>query len=760
MELDELKMLADQGDLEAMVSLGNYYGAQKNYIKADEWYEKSYKGSKVHIRGLFYSILTKKILLWACEEITNGLMNNVYRDLCDYSQAAALAQQYKNNYSSDEYLEVQKFICRVLYYLGIAHLQKNNREYCQMALDNFKSLTKPGMETLISDVEIIRANLGLYLAEVLLARYDSNTDKCITGSKQLYKHLKIQCMPLLEGDHKPAEERLIMMAATTASEYIGKEVLSFVKPYIQYEYNADELNSKINAPEKPKGVNMKTCPKCQFANDADSKFCMKCGQALAVQKTEFQSNIKFCVYCGASLIQNAKFCMKCGKAVVTDSNYIDEAEFLLQTAYYYREGEGLNENKDFSIALYKKVLAKDANNVRALYGLSWCFHDDEDESINIDTWLPLIQKAAELGHANSQVVLAEHYANNVEDDASLASYKNAIYWYEKAIEQDNTDALGALAWIILSCRDSSLQDLKKALSYLEKGYSLDPDTFASDLGQAYYLVENDEVKDYKKSMLYCKEAALKGDWDAARRIGNMYEKGQGVEKDLYNAFAWFKSAAEHGDRNGLTCIANMVTLKEEYPIIVESDEAIKYLEKASNEISCIYIADLMRIYEKGKYGTVDYKKADYYCNKFTETIREKPEKGLNPDLARSLLTTLRQRRALDYATAITKWTLAADNNVDEKKEVIKLFEKNIEDNADLWSLKTLIYLLMGEKGMHRLDNCAYIIENVKDPEINSIPEVVDIKKAFELIDKGIAWGDKECKDILNHYCTKASNLLC
>ena len=43
-----------------------------------------------------------------------------------------------------------------------------------------------------------------------------------------------------------------------------------------------------------------------------------------------------------------------------------------------------------------------------------------------------------------------------------------------------------------------------------------------------------------------------------------------------------------------------------------------------------------------------------------------------------------------------------------------------------------------------------------DPEINSIPEVVDIKKAFKLIDKGIAWGDGECKEILEYYCSKIS----
>ena len=767
MDLDELKALAEKGDLEAMVSLGSYYSSQNNLIDADKWFEKSYKGSVVHVRGLLYSIQTKQICLFTFDEIANGLMVNVYDKLCNYLDAAVLAEQYRDNYSSDEYLMIRNFTRSVLFYLGVAYLQKGKREYCQSGLDGFRKLTENCMNTDASAAETIRAKLGTLLAEVLLAKYDSNTDQCTAGSNLLFEYLKDDCQPLLKEDHKPAEERLIVMAAVTAAEYIGKGILTYVKPYIQYAYNDEEIERKLNEPEKPEETNGKTCPNCNYVNRSKAKFCRNCGQALPdPSKAETKNNSKKCVNCGAELSQNAKFCMKCGQAVVAAPGYIDETEFLLQTAYYYREGKGVAENKDLSIEIYKKLLTDDRDNVRALNGLSWCFRDDEDDSVNINRWLPLIQKAAKLGHADSQVVLAKYYAGKVEDESSLASYKDAVYWYEQAIEQDNIEALRALGWIILCCNDSSLQDLNKALSYLETGYSLDPDTFAPYLGHAYYMV--DAVKDYKKSMRYCKEAALKGDWRAAYRIGKMYEKGQGVEADLLNAYVWYKLAADNDYMDAVMGLANIIihSLREKQTFKIDPDEAVRCLERASNEISCAYTTELMKIYEKGIFGTVDYKKADYYCNKFNETIREKPEEGLNPDSAKALLTAIRQRRATDYAAAVAKWSLAADNDIEAKKNAVKLFEKNIEKNADLWSLKTLIYLLMGEKGKHRFDKkdnleisdgCTYIaVDNVDDPEINSIPEVVDIKKAFKLIDKGIAWGDGECKEILEYYCSKIS----
>jgi class 3 adenylate cyclase/tetratricopeptide (TPR) repeat protein len=50
---------------------------------------------------------------------------------------------------------------------------------------------------------------------------------------------------------------------------------------------------------------MAPCPRCRHANPARAKFCVECGQRLAL----------VCAGCGAEIPDAAKFCMECGRAV-------------------------------------------------------------------------------------------------------------------------------------------------------------------------------------------------------------------------------------------------------------------------------------------------------------------------------------------------------------------------------------------------------------------------------------------------------------
>ena len=48
-----------------------------------------------------------------------------------------------------------------------------------------------------------------------------------------------------------------------------------------------------------------TCPRCRRDNPARAKFCLECGQRLALA----------CAGCGAEVPDGAKFCMECGRPV-------------------------------------------------------------------------------------------------------------------------------------------------------------------------------------------------------------------------------------------------------------------------------------------------------------------------------------------------------------------------------------------------------------------------------------------------------------
>ena len=152
---------------------------------------------------------------------------------------------------------------------------------------------------------------------------------------------------------------------------------------------------------------------------------------------------------------------------------------------------------------------------------------------------------------------------------------------------------------------------------------------------------------------------------------------------------------------------------------------------------------MMLFYENGTYGKIDYSKADYYCAKYSKVL-SKTKENIDPEAAKSHLKNIRELRNMSYAATVTIWANTPDNDIAGKKELIKEFEKNIDENSDLMSLKTLVRILIGENGIKRYDS-------IEEPIINSIPEVVDIKRAFDLLDKGIAWGDKGCEELLKFY---------
>jgi subtilisin family serine protease len=59
----------------------------------------------------------------------------------------------------------------------------------------------------------------------------------------------------------------------------------------------------------------KICPNCARKNQADARFCGKCGTELNTAKLPTTSGFKFCTNCGTPLRRNASFCSNCGNKV-------------------------------------------------------------------------------------------------------------------------------------------------------------------------------------------------------------------------------------------------------------------------------------------------------------------------------------------------------------------------------------------------------------------------------------------------------------
>ena len=302
---------------------------------------------------------------------------------------------------------------------------------------------------------------------------------------------------------------------------------------------------------------------------------------------------------------------------------------------------------------------------------------------------------------------------------------------------------------------------------MQKAYDLKAEWASYELGYAYLKCKDESLRNYDKALKYLKEAALKGSGEAAYYIGRAYATGTGVQKDMAEAIVWLKFASDHGDEDALKNLSSYYSFAKKHEIEVSIEDAESIRERCS-DISSAYCYELMKDYEKGKYGKIDHDKANAYCAKYYK-VHSETQDELDID-AKKALVDIRNNRSLRYAMAFAMWSRIPDTEIKEKQAIIAEFEKIIEEEADLNSLKTLACILVGLTGIKRyscttVDSDTGEIKNVVVSDapaetINSIPVegILDYKKAFELLDKGIAWGDEECKTLIKKICLQqASN---
>ena len=152
----------------------------------------------------------------------------------------------------------------------------------------------------------------------------------------------------------------------------------------------------------------------------------------------------------------------------------------------------------------------DAGNSGAEHMLMRLFAEGKLYSANLDAdTLKWTRKAAEKGIAQAQFALANLYVQRGEA-------KTAVTWYRKAIAQDHHGAHYRLG-----------QLLEKGA----KGVSADRSE-----SQRLYSIAASEFDVY----------AQKGDAASQNILASMYEKGQGMRKDIKMAAKWYDSAARQG----------------------------------------------------------------------------------------------------------------------------------------------------------------------------------------------------------------------
>lgn len=155
----------------------------------------------------------------------------------------------------------------------------------------------------------------------------------------------------------------------------------------------------------------------------------------------------------------------------------------------------------------------------------------------------LYRSAAEAGLPEAQLKLADMLVAGRGTDRDLES---ALGWYRKAAEQGDRRAQLAVGDFYLKGIRVPVS-IQTAFDWYEKSALLGSVQAQSNVGDLLTLSRYSALQNFNEGAEWYKKAASAGHAHAGTRLGQLYEEGKGVPKDLQLAANWYLQAAEKGN---------------------------------------------------------------------------------------------------------------------------------------------------------------------------------------------------------------------
>ena len=226
------------------------------------------------------------------------------------------------------------------------------------------------------------------------------------------------------------------------------------------------------------------------------------------------------------------------------------------TCYYH--GKGVEENNAEAEYWYKK--AAENGHVPAFSPLAEIYHKGYLGEPDCEKAVYWYEKAATTENnsmVHAQEMLVDLYS---DEDEAIADAEKAVYWLQVLAENGNKDAQekltvldvsvdpGVLALAYLKGESGWEQDDRKARYWRGKAVENGNEGFMLSYGLA--LIEGKHIeKNCKEGMKWIEQAIEAGEYytEMMLLLGELYEKGEEVEKDYKKALHYYKMAHEYGD---------------------------------------------------------------------------------------------------------------------------------------------------------------------------------------------------------------------
>ena len=258
----------------------------------------------------------------------------------------------------------------------------------------------------------------------------------------------------------------------------------------------------------------------------------------------------------------------------------------LGNCFYY--GSGCPQDYAKAVEYLKKAEKLGNNSPNILYLLGMCYDNGYGIARDYAKAFEYFSKSAESDHPNAQFELANYYYNgkwitknhtkafelyiksaesgnpyaqyNVgycydNGDGVTADSKKAVEWYRKSAEQGHADAQYKLA--------SLIGDSQNAFEWYKKAAHQDHADAQYEVGECYQSGSG-VTKDLKKAIEWYSKSAEQGNADASYKLGYFYQFGEGVEQDYAKAVGWYTKAYEYGYNISYTDLADCYYELEDY----------------------------------------------------------------------------------------------------------------------------------------------------------------------------------------------------
>lgn len=217
----------------------------------------------------------------------------------------------------------------------------------------------------------------------------------------------------------------------------------------------------------------------------------------------------------------------------------------------------------------------------AEYFMGWFLSDDPDIMVVGDDILYFYELAANSGVTPAIKELAEVYIsgnNYIEKDPA-----KAIMWYEKIDSIDDTTAVRLANYYLdgKGCTAGPESDAKAFYLLSETVKKYENGIAYNNLGWMYKTGRGCETPDLKHALSLFKRAAELKCGSAFYHLGDIYENGLGVERNIKTALNFYQQGVELENRK---CIERLAELKEKSIFEVDNSSSLEQIISNQQQI--------------------------------------------------------------------------------------------------------------------------------------------------------------------------------